>query len=558
MIWIYLKTYNKQSTVPAIYVKDDPLMLTTIASPHYHTTSFVRRALLVFALLIPALPGRADDDAVAAPSLAVSGLFPAAGAPRVCPDTPLRLTFSAPPGATGSASANATLGSAGKIRIFNAADDSVVDTIDVSSPTAVKTIGGLSNYKYYPVIVTGNQATIYPKNGALAYGKTYYVTIDADVFKSENGGFAGLTGPYVWQFTTSAAPPAPGTRRLTVATNGTGDFCTVQGALDFIPDGNTTPTTILLRKGTYSEMVFFTDKHAITLLGEDRKQCIIAYATNDRFNPSSGNPFGGANPNPSTERRQGGAIYHRGVLLGHRVNDFVVANLTIRNTTPQGGSQAEAIILNGTTTARAILKDVDLYSYQDTLQINGQAYLNNCYIEGDVDFMWGRGPCFFENCTAHSLRSRAYYTQIRNPDTNHGFVYLRCTFDGAPDVKDNYLSRIATSRFPASEVVLLDCVFTSAVGGVAWQYQTPAGATPDSSKIHFWEFNSHTADGKPVDVSKRLAGSRQLKQPDDATTIENYSNPTFVLGNDWNPRSAPIFTQASSSAMDPVPPPVAR
>ena len=513
-----------------------------IASPRCRAAGFVCRVFLMFALLITAIPGRADDDAAAAPGIAISGLLPAAGATNVCPDTPLRLTFSAPPGATGSASANAALGSAGKIRIFDAADNAVVETIDVSSPTATKTIGGLSNYKYYPVIVAGNQATIYPKNGALAYGKTYYVTIDADVLKCEGRGFAGLAGAEAWRFTTKTAPPAADARRLTVAADGTGDFCTVQGAIDFIPDGNTAPRTILVRKGTYTEMVFFTNKHAITLVGEDRKQCVIAYATNDRFNPSSGNPFAGANPNPSAARLPEGHIYHRGVLIGHRVNDFVLANLTIRNTTPQGGSQAEAIILNGTTAARAILKDVDLYSFQDTLQINGQAYLENCYIEGDVDFMWGRGPCFFENCTAHSLRSGAYYTQIRNPQTNHGFVYLRCTFDGAADVKDNYISRIQPGRFPASEVVLLDCVLTPAVGQVAWQFQNAKGAAAaDLSEIHFWEFNSHAADGKAIDVSRRLAGSRQLKQPDDAATIADYSNPTFVLGNDWNPRAAAVF-----------------
>jgi pectin methylesterase-like acyl-CoA thioesterase len=531
-------------------------MLQAITPPRRRTSSSVCRGFILFVLLIAALPACAADEApTAAQSLALSGLFPAAGATDVCPDTPLRLTFSAPSGATGSASANIAPGSAGKIQIFDAADNSLVETIDVSSPTAMKAIGGLSNYKYYPVIVAGNQATIYPKNGALAYGKTYYVTIDAGVLKGENDSFAGLAGPDAWRFTTNAAPPATDVPRVTVAADGTGDFCTVQGAIDFIPDGNTAPRTILLRKGIYTEMVFFTNKHAIMLIGEDRKQCVIAYATNDRFNPSSGNPFAGDNPNPSAALPPGGHIYHRGVLIGHRVNDLVLANLTIRNTTPQGGSQAEAIILNGTTTARAILKDVDLYSFQDTLQINGQAYLNNCYVEGDVDFMWGRGPCLFENCTARSLRSGAYYTQIRNPETNHGFVYLRCTFDGAADVKDNYLSRIEPRRFPASEVVLLDCVLGPAVGPVAWQFQRAQGAAADLSKIHFWEYNSHAADGKPIDVSRRQAASRQLKQPDDAATIADYSNPAFVLGDKWNPRTAPIFSQRSSSAMPQVPPP---
>jgi pectin methylesterase-like acyl-CoA thioesterase len=407
----------------------------------------------------------------------------------------------------------------------------------------LQAIGGLPGYKYYTVIVAGHEATIYPRHGVLAYGKTYYVTIDAGVFKDH----AGLAGATAWRFTTRAAPPAPGTTRLTVAADGTGDFCTVQGALDFIPDGNTTPTRITLRRGTYTEIVFFTNKHAITLVGEDRAQCVIAYATNDRFNPSSGNPFGGTAPDPSAAApRPGGNIYRRGVFLAHRVNNLTLANLTIRNTTPQGGSQAEAVILNGTSTARAILKDVDLYSFQDTLQINGQAYLSNCYLEGDVDFMWGRGPCFFENCTARSVRSGAYYTQIRNPATNHGYVYVRCTFGGLPGIMGNYLSRIGTGRFPHSEVVLIDCVLGNAVLPVAWQFQGGReGNERDPASVHFWEFNSRAPDGTPVDTSLRLAGSRQLREPEDAATIANYRNPTWVLGDNWNPKAAPIFAEAS-------------
>ena len=479
----------------------------------------------------------------------VAAAFPAANATNVCPDTPLRLTFPAA----------VALGAAGKIEIHDAADNSVVERIDISSPVATKSIGGLPNYNYYTVIVSSvgsgidarGEATLFPKNGALAYNKTYYVTIDAGVFKDGTDTYAALDQPTAWRFTTKSAPPlrpkpaerapAPGSTKLTVAADGTGDFCTVQGALDFIPDGNTTPTTISLRRGLYTEMVFVMNKHAITLLGEDRKECVIAYSNNDRFNNNSGgNPFGSASPNPAAAPRVGGAIYRRGMLLAQRCNDLTIANLTLRNTTPQGGAQAEAIILNGTTTARAILKDVDLYSYQDTLQINGQAYLENCYIEGDVDFMWGTGPCFFEKCTLRTLRSGAYYTQIRNPPTNHGYVYAHCTFDGAQGIMGNYLSRVGPARFPASEVVLLDCVLTNAVGPHAWQWQG-AGET---SRIHFWEFNSHDADGQPTETSLRLAGSKQLTQPADAATIANYLNPTFVLGNDWNPKNAPIFSGA--------------
>lgn len=461
-------------------------------------------------------------------ALPLRSAFPAPGATNACPDTPLRLTFASPP----------TLGTSGKIHIVDSATGLDVETIDLGARVATQAVGGEPDFRYYPVIISGREALIHPKNGALHYGKTYLVLADEGVFRDGGDAYAATTKADGWTFTTKTSAPASGTTRLTVAADGTGDFCSVQGALDFIPDGNTTPTTIFVRKGLYTEIVFFTNKHAISLIGEDRAQTVIAYATNDRFNPSSGNPFGTTRPNPSAAAPRTGHIYHRGVFLAHRVNDLVLANLTIRNTTPQGGSQAEAIILNGTTSAHAILKNVDLYSYQDTLQINGQAYLEDCYIEGDVDFMWGTGPCYFAQCTCRALRSGAYYTQIRNPGSNHGYVYDRCTFDGLQGVMGNYLSRIGTGRFPHSEVVLLDCLLTTAVGPVAWQYQGGReGNENDPATVHFWEFNSHDQDGKPVDMTFRLPGSKRLGEPADATTIADYRNPAWVLGG-WDPKPA--------------------
>src|SRR5207237_1397547 len=112
---------------------------------------------------------------------------------------------------------------------------------------------------------------------------------------------------------------------------------------------------------TYFEQVYFASKHALTFLGEDRAQTVIAYPNNNTFNNVSGS-------------------YHRMTLQADHVNNVVFANLTVQNTTPKGGSQAEALILNGTTTAQAIVSNVTLLSFQDTLQINGQAYVTDSHI----------------------------------------------------------------------------------------------------------------------------------------------------------------------------------
>jgi hypothetical protein len=472
-----------------------------------------RRSRMFSALILMTLAGHAWA-AGASPSLKVSSLFPANGTKDVCPDAQLKIDFAAPPKV-----------GAGKIQVFDAADNALIESIDAAIPTQSQSIGGQQPNVYYPITISGNQAAIHLKNHALAYGKTYYVTLDPGVFTDAGGDSAPLAGKDAWQFSTRAQPPKAGTSKLTVAADGTGDFCTVQGALDFIPDGNTVPTTLFLRKGTYTEMIFLRNKNRITILGEDRKQSVIAYANNARFNS------------------------RRSVMQINNCNDFVMANLTVWNTTPKasGGTQAETIIYGGPLTSRAVLNQVDLRSFQDTLQINDQAYVSDCYIEGDIDFMWGTGPVFFENVTCKMLTSNDSYVETRNPASHHGFIYYHCNFDAATGVSNAYLAQ----SVGVCEVVTIDCVMGDWIRPIGWRINAAtggargragsapaggAGAPPAAAPgVRYYEFNSHYADGKPIDMSQRAPQSRELKAPADAQMIADYSNPTWVLGNNWIP-----------------------
>ncbi|MGH9594865.1 MAG: pectinesterase family protein, partial [Bryobacteraceae bacterium] len=153
-----------------------------------------------------------------------------------------------------------------RILIYTGPGDSA-DTIDLSKNNArhaqTRTIGTL-DFNTLPVTISGNTATIYPHGGAPGYGQDCNVVIEAGVF-------AGITNETSWKFHTRAASPAADAARVTVAADGTGDFCTVQGAVDFVPVSNTVPRTIYIRNGTYEEIVYVLGKHALTFLGEDRK-----------------------------------------------------------------------------------------------------------------------------------------------------------------------------------------------------------------------------------------------------------------------------------------------
>ena len=500
-----------------LYVHLGPEKTESLAMPgdktHFSRAGAAMMADLVALELGKLLPDLKDR---LKPIPAGFSVFPLPEAKDVCPDTPLTLRFKGMVG----------LGNSGVIRIIDRASGTVVEAIDLAQGPLTQSIGGLPGYRYYPVTVAGDTVTIHPKNGVLAYGHAYSVEIP-------QSAISGLASEATWAFATRASPPPADQARLVVATDGTGDFATIQGAIDSLPEGNVQPRTIFVRPGVYEEMVAIFNRNFVSLVGENRKTTVLEYATNQNFNGSGGNPYAkGTNPSAVVSKK--GNIYHRGVLLAHRVSDFTLSNLTVRNTTPHGGSQAEAIIFNGNLDAHAVVRDVTLFSYQDTLQINGQAFIANTTVTGDVDYLWGTGPSFFTGCTFHSVSSGEYYTQIRNPASNHGFVFDHCVFDGAAGITGNYLARIEPNRFPASEVVLLHCILGPSVNPVGWFLQEPKTAHFPTDQLRFWEAGSVDDAGKPIDASARLPASKRLDPTTDALVIAQYSDPKFVLGG-WSP-----------------------
>ena len=119
----------------------------------------------------------------------------------------------------------------------------------------------------------------------------------------------------------------------------------MQGAIDLIPANNLTKRYINIRNGTYQEIVRVSSKHNLAFRGQNRKRTIIAYPNNSNLNPST-------NTRP---------------LFNVVANDVSFDNLTLHNTTPDGGSQAEALRVNA---QRCVVNNCDLRSYQDTFLVN--------------------------------------------------------------------------------------------------------------------------------------------------------------------------------------------
>jgi pectin methylesterase-like acyl-CoA thioesterase len=294
-----------------------------------------------------------------------------------------------------------------------------------------------------------------------------------------------------------------------VAADGSSDFRSVQAAIDSAPANASERTTILVRRGTYAELVVVPpEKRRLTLRGEDRQGTIIAAANNARAS------IGG--------RRE---------LMAVMADDFVLENLTLHNTTPKGGSQAEALHVRAD---RCVLRHCDFRSFQDTLRLDGRVFVDECRIEGDVDFIWGGGTAYFRGCEFHALHD-GYLVQARNDAVHFGYVFVDCRLTGAMGIARYVLARIEPGRFPDSHVAFIDCAMGRFVSPEGWQLDKAPGAAEIApfARIRFWEFHSTDLDGSLLDVGRRSAASRQLTQVE----AEKLRDITRVLGgNDrWNP-----------------------
>ena len=419
----------------------------------------------------------------------VTSLFPAPNGQNLCPDPPLKITFSGAP----------TLGSSGRIRVFNSGGTAVA-TVDMAAPTVSWTIGGMAFTVSRPVYIDGNTVSVTLPPRALAYGMTYYVNVESGAITAPGGAFS-ITDTSSWRFTTMAAAPSDRST-LSVALNGAGSFCSVQGAFDLIPANNTAAVTVTVGTGSYHEIVYLSRKSTITVQGQDRNGTVISATNNNNLNPST----------------RGRALF--GV---DNVSNMVFRNLTIRNLTPQGGSQAEALRLGSCD--RCVVRDATIISLQDTLLWDGRVYANNCLIQGNVDFIWGGGAAYFVNSEIKTIGRAGYIVQARNPASTYGYVFVDSKITADSGVTNNVLARIDAGVYPASHVAYINCQMSSAISSAGWLVTGSA-----TSSLRFWEYKSVDASGNAINVGQRLAGSRQLSDSEAAMMRD----PTVVLAG-WTP-----------------------
>jgi len=153
-------------------------------------------------------------------------------------------------------------------------------------------------------------------------------------------------------------------------------------------------------------------------------------------------------------------------------------------------------------------------------------YVTGCYVEGNVDFIWGQGTVYFDHCELKTVARAGYEVQARNGPGIYGYVFVDSKLTADPGITGNRLGRIDSIAYPGSNVAYINCEMGPHILPAGWLV---TGA-PDAGTVRFWEYQSTDPSGQPLDVSMRIAPSRQLTDEEAAMMRDKAT----VLGG-WNP-----------------------
>lgn len=344
------------------------------------------------------------------------------------------------------------------------------------------------------------KTVVYPYNG-LKYAQSYEFTLPAGAIADRSGNaFEGVT----IRFTTMARKqPAARLYDAVVAQDGTGDYTTVQAAIDAAPAGRTQPWLIFIKKGVYKgHHDIPANKPYLYFIGQDRNKVSIS------DNRLSGGDNAYKVNDGATLTANSDNLYFEGINF---VNSYGVKK--------NDGPQALALYTLGD---RVALNKVGLLSYQDTwlttTKLNNRHYIKDSWIEGAVDFIYGQGNVYLDQDTINIVRKSGGYIVAPNhpKETTWGYVFMNnvITAPGNPDETDVWLGR------PWHDTPITLFINTRSyvkIPAAGW-YPTMGGLPK------LWaEYNTMDGDGNPVDLSHRITEYYYYADADKTQKVTGHS-----------------------------------
>lgn len=318
-----------------------------------------------------------------------------------------------------------------------------------------------------------------------------------------------------------------------ISQDGSGDFKTIQEALDSLPADNKTQQVLYIHKGFYQEQITVKVPY-VTLLGEDAASTVLSYGLYARMEMEDG-----------TKR---GTFRTYSCLVD--THDFTARNLTFENSAGPGTKVGQALALYADGD-RLFFDCCRFLGGQDTLftgplppkeiepggfigpkqfspRINGRHYYKNCYLEGDIDFIFGSATAYFEGCTFFSKYTgreiSSYVTAASTPQgQEYGYVMESCRFESDGPAHSAYLGRPWREY---AKTVLLNCYMDQHICEEGWHDWNKEAAHTLS---FYGEYNSY---GPGAVMEKRPDWVRRLTKQE----LSHYTREAVLKGTDsWQP-----------------------
>ena len=294
--------------------------------------------------------------------------------------------------------------------------------------------------------------------------------------------------------------------KFVVAKDGSGEYTTIQDAINAMRVFPLKPITLYIKNGIYNEKVELPSSNTdVTFIGESVDKTIITF--NDYSGRGKTNTF-----TSSTVRING--------------NDFRAENITFINSAGPVG-QAVALHLESD---RAVFKNCRFLGNQDTLYLaneNCRQYFVDCYVEGTTDFIFGPATVLFENCTIHS-KSNSYITAANTPEgIAYGFVFINCKLTSDSSANQVYLGRPWREY---AKTIFISCDLGKHIVAQGWDNWSK----PEAEKNSFYA--EYKNKGAGSSMAKRALWSHQLtdKQAKEYTPQKIFSRARSSVSKESN------------------------
>ena len=289
---------------------------------------------------------------------------------------------------------------------------------------------------------------------------------------------------------------------IVVSRDGTGNFRTLQEAIESARAFMDYTVTIYVKNGVYKEKVIVPSwVENIDIIGEDRDKTIITY--DDHANINKMGTF-------------------RTYTVKVEGSDITFKNLTIENNAAQLG-QAVALHTEGD---RLKFINCRILGNQDTIYTGAKftrLYFKDCYIDGTTDFIFGPSTALFEDCIIHSKRN-SYVTAASTPkEAKYGYVFKHCKLTAEPGVDKVYLGR---PWRPYAYTLFIECELGKHIVSAGWHNW---GKQSNEETARYMEYKN---TGEGANASERVAWSKQLtKKEAETVTVDAI----FRTQSNWNP-----------------------